>query len=154
MKIIIGFIFGIAMTVALGWYMMPKLMLKEYKSPYDIEKTVQTIQNNAKANGWVVAGVSELHKSIKKHGGYDLPAVYLINLCNASHAYNILKKDQNKIISTLMPCTISVYEKTDGSVYIGTVNASLMGKMFGGDIARVFGIEVANDQQKFISFAK
>ncbi len=154
MKILIGFIFGLAVAATAGWFLMPKLMLKEYKSPYDIEKTVKIITDNAKKNGWVVAGVSKLHNSIKKHGGYDLKPVYLVNLCNADHAFNILKKDQNKIISTMMPCTISVYEKSDSKTYIGTMNASLMGKMFGGDIAKTFGVEVANDQQKFIDFAK
>jgi uncharacterized protein (DUF302 family) len=78
----------------------------------------------------------------------------LVNLCNASHAYNILKKDENKVIATMMPCTISVYEKADGNTYIGTMNAELLGKMFGGDIAQIFGVEVAQDQQKFIEFAK
>jgi uncharacterized protein (DUF302 family) len=133
---------------------MPSMMLKEYKSPYGIEKTVKTISDNAKANKWVVASVGKLHKSIKKHGGYELRPVYLINLCNATHAYNILKNDKDKILATMMPCTISVYEKSDGKTYIGTMNAGLMGKMFGGNVAQVFGVEVAQDQNKFIKFAK
>jgi len=154
MKVILGFIFGAVTAAVIGWFSMPSMMLVEYQSPYDINKTVQTISDNAKANHWVVAGIGKLHKSIKKHGGYELSPVYLVNLCNAKHAYNILKKDENKIISTMMPCTISVYEKSDGKTYIGTMNAGLMGKMFGGDVAQVFGIEVAEDQQKFINFAK
>ena len=154
MKVILGFIFGLITTAVVGWFTMPSMMLVEYQSPYDINKTVQTISDNAKANKWVVAGIGKLHKSIKKHGGYEMTPVYLVNLCNASHAYNILKKDENKIISTMMPCTISVYEKSDGKTYIGTMNAGLMGKMFGGDVAQIFGVEVAEDQQKFIEFAK
>jgi uncharacterized protein (DUF302 family) len=154
MKVILGFILGLITTAVVGWFAMPSMMLVEYQSPYDINKTVQTISDNAKANNWVVASIGKLHKSIKKHGGYEMTPVYLVNLCNASHAYNILKKDENKIISTMMPCTISVYEKSDGKTYIGTMNAELMGKMFGGDVAQIFGIEVAEDQQKFIEFAK
>ncbi len=154
MKVILGFIIGVLTAAVLGWFSMPSMMLKEYQSPYDINKTVQTISKNAKDNHWVVAGIGKLHKSIKKHGGFDLTPVYLVNLCNASHAFNILKKDENKVISTMMPCTISVYEKADGKTYIGTMNAELLGKMFGGDIAQVFGVEVAQDQQKFINFAK
>jgi len=154
MKVILGFIFGLLTTAVVGWFAMPSMMLVEYESPYDINKTVKTISDNAKANHWVVAGIGKLHKSIKKHGGYEMTPVYLVNLCNATHAYNILKKDENKIISTMMPCTISVYEKSDGKTYIGTMNAGLLGKMFGGDVAQVFGIEVAEDQQKFIDFAK
>ncbi len=154
MKVIFGFIVGVLAAAVLGWFSMPSMMLKEYQSPFDINKTVETIKKNAKDNNWVVAGVGKLHKSVKKHGGFDMTPVYLVNLCNDSHAFNILKKDENKVISTMMPCTISVYEKSDGKTYIGTMNASLLGKMFGGDVTQVFGIEVAQDQQKFINFAK
>ncbi len=153
MKSIFSFILGLVVAGAIGWVMAPGLMLKEYQSPYDINKTVETIAKNAKAHGWVVPGISKLSKSIKKHGGFDLPPAYLVNLCNASHAFNILKNDDNKVISTMMPCTISVYQKNDGKTYIGTMNAGLLGKMFGGDVAQVFGIEVAEDQAKFIEFA-
>lgn len=154
MKFISGLVVGAIIVAAAGWFSMPRMMLKEYQSPYDINKTVQTIAKNAKANGWVVPSIGKLHKSVKKHGGFDLTPVFLVNLCNASHAFNILKKDENKVIATMMPCTISVYEKADGKTYIGTMNAGLLGKMFGGDVAQIFGVEVAEDQQKFIEFAK
>ena len=88
---------------------------------------------------------------MKKHGGGDLPPVRLINLCQANHAFNILQEDANKVLSVMMPCTISVYEKTDGKTYVGTMNAGLWGKMFGGTVARVMGGEVAAQQKEFLS---
>ncbi len=154
MKTFLGFILGAFLVSAIGWISMPSMMLVEYESPLGIEETVKKISDNALAHNWVVAGIQKLDKSVKKHGGYDLSKVYLVNLCNASHAYNILKKDEQKIISVMMPCTISVYEKSNGKTYIGTMNAALLGKMFGGDVAQIFGVEVAEDQEKFISFAK
>ena len=36
---------------------------------------------------------------------------------------SMMLKDENKVIATMMPCTISVYEKADGKTYIGTMNA-------------------------------
>jgi uncharacterized protein (DUF302 family) len=154
MKTVFSFLAGLVVAGVLGWFMMPGLMLKEYQSPLDTNQTIKTITKNAKALGWVVPSVSKLHKSIKKHGGFDLTPVYLVNLCNASHAFRILEDDKNKVIATMMPCTISVYEKADGKTYIGTMNAELLGKMFGGNIAQIFGVEVAQDQEKFIKFAK
>ena len=35
----------------------------------------------------------------------------------------------------MMPCTISVYEKSDGKTYIGSMNAGLLGRVFGGTVA-------------------
>ena len=120
-SILIGFVAGIVVTGILGWIMAPGLMLKETRSPYNAEKTVETIQASAKSRGWVIPSVTPLHKSIKKHTGHDLPPIYLVNICKGEYAHTILKEDQNKIVSVFMPCTISVYEKTDGHAYIGNI---------------------------------
>jgi len=119
--------------------------------PVWVEETVAKIQQKAVDMGWVVSGVIPLNDSVKKHGGGDLPPVRLINLCQANHAFNILQEDANKVLSVMMPCTISVYEKTDGKTYVGTMNAGLLGKMFGGTVARVMGGEVAAQQREFLS---
>jgi uncharacterized protein (DUF302 family) len=54
-------------------------------------------------------------------------------------------------MSVFMPCTISVYEKSDGKASIGTVNAGLLGRMFGGTVAEIMGKKVAADQKIFVS---
>lgn len=150
-SILIGFVVGITFAGITGWHMAPDLMLKEIKSPYNAEKTVENIQANAKSRGWVIPGVTPIHKSIEKHTGNEIPPVYLVNICKGEYAYNILKEDQNKVLSVFMPCTISVYEKTDGHAYIGSMNAGLLGKMFGGTVAEIMGEKVAVDQQIIIS---
>ena len=147
----IGVVVGVVMTGVLAWVYAPGLMLIEHESPYGVEKTVEMIKSNAVDAEWVVPGVSSIHKSIKKHGGGELPPVMLINLCRPDYAYDILKEDENKIVSVFMPCTISVYEKSDGKAYIGTMNAGLLGKMFGGTVAEIMGDKVASDQEKFIT---
>lgn len=154
-KIIAGFVLGILVTIFIVVSLMPNMMLKEAKSPYSINETVAKIKANAESKGWVVPSIKPLHKSIKKHsnGKNILPPVVLVNLCNANHAYNSLVKDKNKKISVFMPCTISVYEKTNGTVWVGYMNAGLLGNMFGGDIATIMS-EVDIDQQSFINFVK
>ena len=152
---LIGFVSGVALTAVVGWNVMPSMMLKEAKSPYSVEDTVAKIKTNAQAMGWVVPSVQPLHKSIKKHSGgkHLIPPVMLVNLCNANHAYKALEFDQNKKISVFMPCTISVYQKTDGSTWVGYMNAELLGDMFGGEIAEVMS-EVGPDQQQMIRFVR
>ncbi len=147
-----GFVLGVIVTGLAGWVMMPGMMLHENLSPYGVDETVIKIQENAASRGWVVPSVKPLHKSILKHGGGELSAVMLVNICEPNHAFNILREDGNKKISVFMPCTISIYEKSDGQTYIGTMNASLLGEMFGGTVAEVMS-KVAVDQQSFIEFA-
>jgi uncharacterized protein (DUF302 family) len=151
-SLLMGFVAGVILVSGLAWLMGPGLMLKEYQSPVGVEETVEKIKQNAVAEGWVVSSVTPLNESVKKHGGGDLPPIRLINLCEAHHAFNILNEDRNKIVSVMMPCTISVYQKTDGKTYVGTMNAAVLGQMFGGTVAKVMGREVAEQQQKFIAF--
>jgi uncharacterized protein (DUF302 family) len=151
-NIFIGFILGVIVTGATAWQIMPGMMLKERASPFSVDETVEKIITNAKAEDWVISSIQPLHQSVKKHGGGDLLPVKLINLCQADHAYNLLREDKNKVISVMMPCTISVYQKSDGGVYIGTMNAGLLGNMFGGTVAEVMGGAVAAQQHKFLTF--
>ncbi|MBT8129315.1 MAG: DUF302 domain-containing protein [Gammaproteobacteria bacterium] len=150
-SLLFGMLAGVMLTVMIGWAYAPELMLIEHESPYSVEKTVEMIRGNAINEDWVVPGVSPIHKSIKKHGGGELPPVMLINICQPDYAYDILKEDDNKIVSVFMPCTISVYEKSDGKAYIGIMNAALLGRMFGGTVADIMGEKVAADQRKFIA---
>jgi uncharacterized protein (DUF302 family) len=148
-----GIVLGVILTGAIVFAKMPSMMLTERVSPLEINETVEKIKENALKEGWVIAGVSKMHESVKKHGGFDISEVYLINLCQAEHAYKILSQDDSKIVSVMMPCTISVYKKNDGKTYIGSMNAGLLGKAFGGVVAEVMGNTVAAQQQKFLEFA-
>lgn len=50
-----------------------------------------------------------------------------------------------------MPCKIAVYEKADGSVALGTMNAGLLGRLFGGVVAEVMAGPVAREQQSLVA---
>jgi hypothetical protein len=75
----------------------------------------------------------------------------MVEACSTLYSKPILKEDKTRMLSILMPCKISVYKKEDGKVYIGTMNAGLMGKMFGPMVGEIMG-RVAEDQKKFLSF--
>jgi uncharacterized protein (DUF302 family) len=150
--LVIGLVAGIILTGLIGWSIMPGSMLKEYPSPYGVDETVDKIKSKALNSNWVVSGVKPLHESIKKHGGGNTRPVMLVNLCQPNHAFNILEQDENRKVSVFMPCTISVFQKSDGSTWIGAMNAGLMGRMFGGRVAEVMSM-VSDEQQRFIEFA-
>ena len=157
MKGIIGFLLGIIATVAVmaiaALTFGPSMMIHEHLSPMGLDDTVNKIVENAKAEGWVVSGVKPLDKSIEKHGGKSVLPVRLIDLCEANHASKILSVDDARFVSVMMPCTVSVYEKADGKIYIAHMNAGLMGKVFGGVIAEVMSGPVTDEQNRFVDFA-
>ena len=152
------FLSGVVLgMVALGvavYLLMPGMMLKEQKSAYGVEDTVARLTAAGEADGWVVSSVGKLDESVKKHGGPDVRPVRLVNLCQAQHAGKILSEDDARIVSVMMPCTIAVYEKSDGTVWVGSMNPGLLGKMFGGVVSEVMGGPVAEAQDRFLEEVK
>jgi len=47
--------------------------------------------------------------------------------------------DAEKVVTTMMPLDIGVYEAADGGVCMSEMNVGLVGMMFGGTIADVMG---------------
>lgn len=152
MKAVIGFVAGLVLVILAGWRMAPSLMFTERVSPFGLEETVARIQQNIQkaGNGWALSGLRNPAKAVQADGSNVLP-VMMIEACSTKYSKPILKEDTVRFLSILMPCKISVYKKNDGKVYIGAMNAALMGKMFGPLVGEVMG-KVAEDQKKFLIF--
>ena len=151
-KALVGFIVGVLVVAAGGWMMMPRMMFTERVSPFGLEETVARIQHNIvkTGNGWSLSGLRNPAKAVQTDGGNVLPVI-MIEACSTNYSKPILKEDTVRFLSILMPCKISIYKKNDGKVYIGTMNAALMGKMFGPLVGEIMG-KVAADQKKFLVF--
>jgi len=153
-KVIVGVIAGMALTMILAWNMAGSLMFNEVQSPFGLEETVARIQHNVeenpqlKAKGWALSGLRNPAKAVQTDGGNVLP-VLMIEICSTKYSGPILKEDTVRFLSILMPCKISVYKKNDGKTYIATMNAGLMGKMFGPLVGETMG-HVAEDQKLFL----
>lgn len=147
-------LFIVALFLTCVWLLrrgLPRLMLPEQRSAYGLDETVTRLTDAAKAAGWVVQSIVELEKSIEKNGGGQVRPVRLVNICQAKHAARIMNDDTARRVSVLMPCTISVYEKSDGSVWVGSMNPGLIAPLFGGVVAEVMGGPVAREQQSFLA---
>jgi len=153
MKSVIGFIGGIIFTGIVAWNMAGSMMLREVESPYGVEETAARIQRNIQSlsgNGWSLSGLRNPARAVANSGTNVLP-VLLIEACSTKYSAPILKGDETRILSILMPCTITVYKKDNGKTYIGLMNSALMGRMFGPLEGEVMA-EVQKDQNKFVTF--
>jgi len=134
---ILGLILGVFLTGLGVWVLMPKLMLTVHESKFNVDQTVLVIEKSAKANNWQVPKIYSLQKTLQKHGHKDMTEAIIVSLCQADHAYDILKNDADKRVTAIMPCRIGVYADKNGKVFIAGMNMGLMSKMFGGNIAKV-----------------
>jgi uncharacterized protein (DUF302 family) len=46
----------------------------------------------------------------------------VIEICKPAYSGELLAKSDERVVSVMMPCRISVYEKADGKVYVSTIN--------------------------------
>lgn len=151
LKLIGSFVAGIALTLLIATQMAGRMMFSEVPSPYTVEETTARIQQNimAAGNGWSMSGLRNPIKPIEAEGGNALP-VLLIEACSTKYSGPILKMDDVRFLSLLMPCKISVYKKADGKVYIGILNAGMIARFFGSEVEAIMEHVVA-DQKKFIT---
>ena len=76
--------------------------LIENGSELSFTQTIDSLKNCGNRNGWKVLTIHDLQQSLKKNGKEVLP-VNVIELCNPKYSYEVLKDDNSKLISTMMP---------------------------------------------------
>jgi len=146
---IIGLFSGVIVAAIVGWTAMPGMMITVHQSRYNtIDETCKQLKSAIQANGWQCPAIRNMNKAMSKHGIIMDKQVRIVELCKAPYAKDVLLT--NPEVATLMPCAWGVYKGKDGKVYISGMNMGMMGKMFGGNIAKVMGGSVAKDEKAML----
>ncbi len=152
--LIFGFIAGIIFSGIVISISSGEMMIKELKSPYDFDKTVETMVNNINnMQGWHVTEVIDQNKESIENGGTPIGNFKIIKYCSGHYSSMMLKADDRKKMGNMMPKAFAVYEKSTGEVYISTMNGAIMGKLFGGETETIIekvSLEV-EDMMRFIN---
>jgi uncharacterized protein (DUF302 family) len=94
----------------------------EKQSRFDFDKTVEMISAEAVNRGWKVPFIFDLQMSLLK-AGQEVRPVKIVEICKPAYSGKILSVDADRMISVMMPCRISVYQKEDGNTYISIMDA-------------------------------
>jgi uncharacterized protein (DUF302 family) len=108
----------------------------EHQSRYAFEKTVELLVADAEHREWKVPAIHDLQQSLAKSGKAVRP-VKVIEICKPQYSGQMLELNHERIISVMMPCRISVYEKEDGLTYVSLINAGEMASGLPANIASV-----------------
>ncbi len=134
---IIGLVLGLIIMAFMVKVMMPKMMFATYKSKLNFDETISSLEESAKKNGWTIPEIRDLQQDYIEEGLEDMTKVKILYFCNAQGGYNILKDDDYKKMSVMMPMGVSVYETNDGQVRIAAMNIGFMSMMFSGTVKKV-----------------
>lgn len=115
---------------------MENQIVIEHQSRFEFEKTVEILVADAEKREWKVPAVHDLQQSLAKSGKAVRP-VKVIEICKPEYSGQMLELNDERIISVMMPCRISVYEKEDGLTYVSLINAGEMASGLPSKIAKV-----------------
>lgn len=125
--ILIGVVSGLILGLLIAFFISPSLMFRENKQSADFDATLAKLEQAIEAKGWKTPAVHDLQATMQKFG-HDVRKVKILEVCNPEYAYQILDHSEERIVSSMMPCRIAVYEKEDGSVWISRMNSALLSK--------------------------
>lgn len=143
-----GLAAGALLSLGLMIALLPSMMIVTSECAGGYVETVAALEQNIRDKGWQVSQVWDINESLVKHDVEMTPQVTLLKLCKPDYAADVLETDTP--IACMMPCTFAVWESGDGGVYLSRMNLSLMGRLFGGNIAEIMGSKVARDEHEML----
>lgn len=111
-------------------------MFFENKSKYNFEETIKHITELVPEYEWKIIQILDLQETMRKNGK-DVLAVNVVEMCKPDYAYQLLSDDSLRIYSNMMPCRISVFEKSDGYTYISRMNSAMFAEQIGGKMHNI-----------------
>ena len=120
----------------------------EVQSKYNFDQTVQKLTETILSAGWKVTHVHDLQETMRKNQ-FDVLPVKVMELCKPGYSVQLLKGDAERLYSSMMPCRISVYDKSDGNTYVSLMNSGIVAAQIGGIVEHLM-TDAFNDSQTFI----
>jgi len=151
--LIIGLLVGVTGTALAIFYSSPGIILNEEQSKYSFEESLEILEAEVTEGGWKIPVKHDLQAILLKNGKEKVNKVVVLEICNPDLAEKILLTDDERIVSNMMPCRISLYEKSDGKTYFSTMNSGLLAKPM-GKVAREQMKIASNDMERFLEVLK
>lgn len=144
-----GLMLGSIVTLIILYLAAPSILFIEHESRMGYSETIAAIHESSKAEGWIIPKQYKLDVSLSK-AGYEILPVSVIELCKPDYAYKILSEDEYRLVSSMMPCRVAVYQKADGSTVISRMNTGLLSRVL-DKTARDVMAQVTQETDKILS---
>ena len=150
---LLGFVIGIIVMGLVVYSTASDIMIVENESKYGFDETIEKIQQASDQMGWKIPAIHRIDKSVNKAGYYSLP-VAVIELCKPSHAAKVLENDDDKVVTSMMPCRVSIYQTRSGKVIVSRMNTGLVSKVFSETVAETMEAATKDTEEIFNTVIK
>jgi len=144
-----AFLGGVLLVFAIIYFSAQGIMMKEKQLNISFAEADTLFQQTTIAKGWKVVTVHDMQATMKKNGK-DVKSIKVYELCHPEHAYKVLSQDAERIVSSLMPCRVSIYEKSNGKTYVSWMNTGLLGSLMKGVVPEVMK-DASRESEEIIS---
>jgi uncharacterized protein (DUF302 family) len=121
----------------------PRSIVVERTVNNDYQTTLDTLRQQLKDDGWKLIAEIDLGKRLAKKGVEIPGGLVIFKLTSGKNAAPLLANDATRYVSAMMPCGLSVYGKSDGSVVISRMNFELMAPMMEPKVAATMEKSIA-----------
>lgn len=104
-------------------------MVVENVSPADFATTVANLKEQLEADGWVILTEVNLGERLARRGVEIPEGLVLLGLTSGGQTIPLLRQDETRYISSMMPCGVSIYGLSDGRVIVSRANFAMMSEM-------------------------
>ena len=95
----------------------------EKVSPWNFEKTVELLAAESEKRNWTIPAIHDLQQSLAK-AGQEVRPVKVLEICKPDYSGKMLEKNDERIVSVIMPCRISIYLKEDNKTYVAWIDGA------------------------------
>lgn len=107
----------------------PRAIVVEDISHADFAATLKTLKEQLAADGWNLVAEIDLGQRLAKKNVHIPGGLVILEMTSGGNTVPLLKNEETRYVSALMPCSVSVYGMSDGRVIISRMNANLMAGM-------------------------
>lgn len=107
----------------------PRAIVVEDVSRADFASVLATLKEQLAADGWNLVAEIDLGARLARKGVQIPGGLVILEMTSGGNTMPLLKNEETRYVSALMPCSVSVYGMSDGRVMISRMNAGLMAGM-------------------------
>ena len=110
---------------------------------------IAVFKEEVSKKGWSLLNTDNV-AGILSERGFTVQPVMVFSVCSGKYSSKLLAKDETRFVASMIPCRVSIYMKSDGTVVISRMNSAGMAGMIGGDAGTVIS-QSGSDMEEIIA---
>lgn len=118
-------------------------VVKVVPSQKSFSATLKAFRQEISNAGWSILNMHNM-AGVLSERGYTLHPVVVLDVCSGKYSARVLSKDAYRPVSVFMPCRVSIYQTSQGKVFVAMMNTGAFLQQMPPEVAEVMS---ASDEE-------